>query len=516
MKGIVSVVKIVINGIKAVVEFVLNGVKMIFEAVIKVVQEIFHFVEMIFAAILISFVTIFAWLASLFIWDDVMRTKRAIKDCFALLLEKLPGQASKCESLLKNMLTEGLGEVDAAFEKFIQSIAPEQNINSSILDNTPEENPEITYEVSNNPLSFKFENTSILELDFQSIALKTEAYSELDEVIRILKETISWITGNQSFIDAANYLENAFSDIDNFLNTLLAAILSVLRGIIQAIFEGMSGVVSVVFGVLERILAIFTDMLTKTIKIPFFSSFYKVIMGNDMSFIDLASMLLALPVTLIDKVILGHAPFMTDEDVSVFISQIEGYLEGTPVSNKSTRNTILLSFSAASSIFYFTMGVYLDSTTVTRKRNIAIGLPDALSLIFESLWLVFSLPACYKDFSEMKKKDYMLWGCFVFGFCVDLCVTIYAGKHIDRQRFGRIITSIYGCMHLIMDIAVAPEPLTLMSELLGSLTEIDKPLLDIEKSGITAWIDTLALIFIATISIIQAASDKNQIKVSYE
>ena len=154
IKGFVSIVKIVVDGIKTVVNFILDGVEMIFEAVITVVQEVFHFVEMVFAAVLIFFVTVFAWLASLFIWDDVMRTKRAIKESFALLLKKLPDEITKCEPILKQMLEEGQKTVDATFEKIIQSIIPDKDINSCILDNTPEENPEITYETSNNPVSY--------------------------------------------------------------------------------------------------------------------------------------------------------------------------------------------------------------------------------------------------------------------------------------------------------------------------------------------------------------------------
>lgn len=516
IKGFVSIVKIVVNGIKTVVNFILDGIEMVFEAVITVVQEVFHFVEMVFAAVLIFFVTVFAWLASLFIWDDVMRTKRAIRESFTLLLNKLPTEITKCKPILQGMLKDGQEIIDAAFEKIIQSIVPDRNVNSCLLDNTPEENPEITYEISNNPFNFKFDNMLACEVNLQVVALKAETYPELDEVIRILKEELGNITANQSFIDAANYFENAFSGIDNFLNSLLAALLSVIRGIIQAILEGMYGVISVVFDVLDIILTIFTDMITKTIKIPFFSAFYKILMGNDMCIIDLASMLLALPVTLVNK-ILGLSSFKTDEDVTAFISQLEERFNGLPVDSNGKTSKIMQVFSTISSIAYFLVGIYLDNSAGNaRGKNVILELPDILSLIFESVWLIFSIPVLYKDPSEMEKEDYLLWGCFAFGFCLDLIVSIVVGSHIDRQKYGRIATCIYGFMHAIIAVNTAAKSgvLTLLAELFGSLTEIDKPLIDMDERNSVVGLDVISLIFITAIDISQLVSNNKNL--SYE
>lgn len=68
------------------------------------VQEVFHFVEMVFAAILIFFVTVFAWLASLFVWNDVMRTKRAMKEGFLTILTLLPNRIAETKTVFQEQI----------------------------------------------------------------------------------------------------------------------------------------------------------------------------------------------------------------------------------------------------------------------------------------------------------------------------------------------------------------------------------------------------------------------------
>lgn len=326
VKGIVTVVKWIVDGVKMVVEFVLNGVKMIFDAVIKVVQEVFHFVETIFAAIAIFFLTIFVWLASLFIWKDVMRTKRAFNGLMTMFFAQLPEMAESLKQTLLTQLELGKGEIDKALEELISQMDANLSFDKYMQNTVPAEDFSIAYAMSNNPLQSRLENNNMQELTISLRQIFEENAGPFDELFNLVKKFCTDISDNPHFKESLDYFQKAFTDIDTLLSSLLCGLLSALRGIIQLIFSGMSAIISGVFDLMKTIMKLASKIFISEIKIPFFTSFYKGICGDKLTLLDLLCTFLALPTVLIYKAKGKSLPFNSDKDVENFIEYIKSIL----------------------------------------------------------------------------------------------------------------------------------------------------------------------------------------------
>lgn len=485
VKGVVTVVKWVVNGVKMVVEFVLNGVKMIFDAVIKVVQEVFHFVETIFAAIAIFFLTIFVWLASLFIWKDVMRTKRAFNGLMTMFFDQLPEMAENLKQTLLTQLEQGKGEIDKALEELISQLNPNLSFDKYMQNTVPAEDSSIAYALSNNPLQSKLQNRDMQELTISLRQMFEENAGPLDELFNLLKKFCADISDNPHFKESLDYFQKAFTDIDTLLSSLLCGLLSALRGIIQLLFSGMSAIISGVFDLMKIIMKLASKIFISEIKIPFFTSLYKWICGDKLTLLDLLCTFLALPTVLIYKAKGISLPFSSDKDVENFIEYIKSILTRKSVMVLNSASSVLLQVLScvSSGVLYLVCSMNNFVKTSSSKEPTLI---DYVTIGAELAWFISCLPLLSTDSVAFTWGS---WAFFGVGLAMDIGLSFKEKSDADTLEKGShsdaLWTGMYGIGHLAISIWGYKERGSEMTakafaaECIGSITEMSYLLLTI-------------------------------------
>lgn len=478
VKGIVTVVKWIVDGVKMVVEFVLNGVKMIFDAVIKVVQEVFHFVETIFAAIAIFFLTIFVWLASLFIWKDVMRTKRAFNGLMTMFFAQLPEMAESLKQTLLTQLELGKGEIDKALEELISQMDANLSFDKYMQNTVPAEDFSIAYAMSNNPLQSRLENNNMQELTISLRQIFEENAGPFDELFNLVKKFCTDISDNPHFKESLDYFQKAFTDIDTLLSSLLCGLLSALRGIIQLIFSGMSAIISGVFDLMKTIMKLASKIFISEIKIPFFTSFYKGICGDKLTLLDLLCTFLALPTVLIYKAKGKSLPFNSDKDVENFIEYIKSILMRKSVMGLNSTSSVLLQVLSCVSSGVLYLVCSMDNF-VKVSASIGPTLFDYVTIGAELIWFILCLPLLSTDSVEF---TWTSWAFFGVGVAMDMFFTFYKQRKTDilgkGTHSGSFWAGAYGVGHLAISIWGYVERKSEMTasafaaECIGSITEM--------------------------------------------
>ena len=469
VKDIVKVCEVVINGIKATVKFILNGIEMVFETVLNTVQEVLKFVEIIFAPILVVFKHIFRWLASLFGWNYVLYTKKAIAGMLDLLLDWLPQNAAELNSLICGKIEIAKTSADKWIDEMIEKIKPSGGMMSYFESELPDENEQITYEMSNDPLQAAFSKALASGSNISGcICLDFEETNELKDLLTELESFIKGLSDDKAFDEAQNYFLSAFANIDNFFSFLVSGILSAIKALINLALNGCTKIVSDLFGTVSVILSKFRELITVKIYFPLLSEIYSWISGDELTLLDLTALLTALPTTVIGKLVLGSVPFSSENDSGAFVEQLKskmrfaiddslvesGKITGDEESDsvETTLETIIL----YSAIGYGVANLVLDAKAFdddndndnewTLSQTVAI-----ISLVLEGIWLTASLPCFYDDSTSTKdQKEYswVMWAYFALGLFVDTLIFIVEHKHVDAEKGGRIITTIYGVGHL--------------------------------------------------------------------
>lgn len=506
-KGIVSVVKFIVKGLTTVVHFLLDGIEMIFEAVIKVVQEVFHLIESIFAALVIFFLTVFAWLASLFVWDDVMRTKRAIQESMSVILELLPRQIEKVKSVCLEQIKSMDEKIDDCFDTLITQFGAKETFGSYMNQNVPEEDPGTAYELSNNPLMMKFNAVAFPnsyakqpQAVWEIQAVRTDPFDDLFNLVSQLLEKMS---DNPDFKEARTYFEHAMSDMDNFLSSVLCGMLSVIKGIIHAVLNGIGTLISFAMDFFKDIMDKVSQIFTEKMNIPFFSSLYKSMTGDELTLMNLFSFLLGLPVVLVYKATWGDVPFRDDGEVEEFIQRIRSTLgeSDSPFTLSASDSAFLKSASMLSAGLLGLCNGIISFTTEIPENHDAIPLDrtfDWIAVLSELAWMVLSIPKFYEK--NPSSYAWVAWGWFAVGASVDAGLTFKNHHYIDRFKLGQAFTFFYGIAHMgvaIVGVTCDKEKnegkevngekelstFGFAGELIGSITELCKILLLMPKKS---------------------------------
>lgn len=532
VKSIVRVCEVVVNGIKAAVRFVLNGVEMVFETVLNVVQDVLKFVEIIFAPVLVLFKHIFRWLASLFGWNYVLYTKKAISGMIGLLLDWLPQNASELSSFMCGKIETAQKKVDEWIDEIIEKITPSGGAMSYFEGEIPDENEQYLYEMSSDPIQAKFKKALASDTGANSIMLLLDdETTEFDDFFAELKSFINSLSDSDAFEEAVNYFKSAFENMDNFFSFLLSGILSAIKALINLILSGCAKIVSGLFDTLSALLSKLRELVTAKISIPLLSEIYSWISDDDMTLIDLAALLAALPTTLVGKLVLGSVPFASEKDSVEFVERLrksmkftlsEPVSENTEVSEENLSDNdefILKIVLTMSALYYGAVNFGLDAASIGGGGETSLEKTAAvISLLLEGTWLITSCPAFYDSSTSteaQKGYSWFMWAVFIVGMGIDTTFFFIQKKHVDAEETGRWFTTFYGAVHflaaLVGGIGQWLDACTTCGEVFCSVVEMSRCMLNFKNLCKAALIiDVCGMIAIAITNAISFTSNSEE------
>lgn len=458
-KSIVEVCEIIVNGVKAAFKFVINGVEMIFETVISVVKDILKVVEIILKPVLVTFKHIFRWLASLFGWNYVLYTKRAIANTIEFFMDLMPEKVKEsCDELCRK-IEESQSRIDDWLDHVMQNIDPDSKCMDTIENYIPDELP-YAYELSNDPLQAKL---SQMAYSNEIPVLLSEDIGISESIDRAFEKLNKFaeLRNSEDFSKAGEYFKRSFNNTDNFYSFMLAGLLSTVRGILHAILDGCVEVISALTSALGEIMSSIKEVVTTTIDLPIFNEIYSWLSDGDMSLLDMSSLIIALPVTILGKCILGKVPFSSEEEADAFVEDIRRRFSGenendvfnsTKTKESSNNQTILKIIMTISAHSSESFNFYSDSLSIAGPETAkACNILGLLSLGAEMLWFFMASPGLYMTVDEAGYDFAMvLWVFFLVGCCIDVVLTFMCGINRLDEFVAKIIKFFYGIVHIVL------------------------------------------------------------------
>lgn len=314
-----DVIQTCINGLETVVGYTLRAAEKAWEFVVQVGEQVVSFVIRTLSDILSALTWLFqeigvlidkliSWLGFLFDWDDILDTHK--------VLSNLALQAS---GALGEGMAAAKGQIDAFFDELLGRFSqartavlasagatsfkqaaqqsktqspPQAQAGSDTLYNTPGG-------------SFAF-----YQLQYGGVTgMSTPATGELSQLVK------------DAFSAIATLLQESYDTLETTWKDLLAVLqgdnptLGEVLGVITV--DVLGGLVAIIKQIVDTVFSVFGDVihfvmgaLSAPVDIPLISGLYKLISGgSQLSVLDGFALLLAIPVTLVYKVMAGEAPF---------------------------------------------------------------------------------------------------------------------------------------------------------------------------------------------------------------
>ncbi|MEL6135059.1 MAG: hypothetical protein AAFR59_16995, partial [Bacteroidota bacterium] len=259
----------------------------------------------------------------LFKWKDILRTKDVIKNLLKRFLENSVNQIDDLKSQAHVIFED--------VEERINSWAGLEDTQGSLSENTASTG---SMKGSNDPQShyggYHYKNGI-----HDATSSTSVTYNVTDELSALL-ETLG------EAIDAeGDIMENAYdtfkTQVIDQIDTLdVGEIIKRTVGIIADILvESFENIVDTALDVIEIMVEGVIDILEAQIKIPVLSWLYKEITGSELSFLDLACLIGAIPITLIYKIAEEEAPF-PDNTITNAVIAASSWSELKQILNPST------------------------------------------------------------------------------------------------------------------------------------------------------------------------------------
>jgi hypothetical protein len=512
-EGVVDIVDTVIttvgDAIDAAITFVVDGVTYVFNTVVQFVEQAFDLVEAFFAQVKVFFEKVFEWLGFLFDWDDILRTHAVLSYTAGQFLGFLPGAAGGIQTLVDNGITTAKGEVDALFDQLV-SLVGGGSVGGYAQDNEPSE-PAFTSAMANNVVLNATLNNAGGAVT-PSLLRAAADTGPVDAIVAQLQQLAQTMENEPAFAQALAYLTNLGGSPDEIFQQLLSALLRVVQGVVDATLAGVQAVADALLTIAGAVLSAVQEMFTAAWDIPFVSQFYTWLTDAELTLLDLLSLIVAIPATILYKALHGAAPFPDQASVDAFTGsfsaatmlaasglgprtgpapapvvlapgvRVQARVEDAPGAGA----TLLAIAGCLSTVVYGLLSAVMDvkpmlgtgqpDPLVKTLSKIALGL-EVLAQGCATPWLTSSAaPSC----NTREGAGQVAWICESLGVLLD-AVFVYreeAFPENDDTITGIGVSFLYGCTHCIT-VAIVGKQLSglgLASKITLLIPELCKPL----------------------------------------
>ncbi len=320
---IVDPISGLIDKIQVVFRFLIEGVEKIFDTVIEAFQQAFDIVEGIWNSIKVFFEDLYRWLAFLFNWGDIRRTADAVEHSFNTTLDFIVAAVRSVRDKVDQGLTAFEKEVKKWLDDFIAKLGGESV--QKYLDDNRQPNAAADEGTGHNPLLDAFEenyknaNTGNT-LNAAAAALGDGPLDTIVAELQKLADNFQFGSGKEAFDEGVLLFSKIGEDPDNVLNLLLAGVLKTLEAIALFTIAAARGLVLTILDLVADLVAAVKAMLDAEWEIPFVSQLYKLFTGSSLTFrpLRLFAYIVAIPATLVYKLITNSAPYPDDASVDAF------------------------------------------------------------------------------------------------------------------------------------------------------------------------------------------------------
>ena len=298
-----DVEKFFVKEVEGIYHFVATIAGKAYDVLLDCIAAVVHAVEFVLNRIKVFFDDLIKWLGFLFVWSDITRTHAVLKNIFIQYITNRIANLEGVRSDLQSGFT--------SLEKYIAGWGGiPANIPPSLASTTRNgvTGSSTTAPGQNSPQS----NWGIYHLKGNAASGSTTATPNqgvLGDITSILAPLVNALATEKDVLQSAytSFKTDIIDKIDNLsFKTFLEAVIAIIA---DALLESVENVVLAAIDVLVALTEGVVEVLNATIDIPIISSIYKQVTGDDLSLLDVACLVAAIPVTIAYKLITKTTPF---------------------------------------------------------------------------------------------------------------------------------------------------------------------------------------------------------------
>lgn len=327
IEGIARIVVTVVDGIARVL-FEIAG--KIFEAILEVAQQALDFIEGVWNWLKVKLEQLYEWLAYLFDFKDFDRTAQGVKHTVGVFLDftadavhQIRGQVDQgfthLKDNLKTVVDDFIGELngqgDPSLGGYSRQAQPSDDqahaCEHNVFFNAFQENQHAVARVGGGGAAL-----------LRSPGL-VDPLAELLARMKELGNNFEFGDGKQAFDEAIGYFDMVGSDRDRALQLVLSGLVKALEGVALFALDAARGVVLTLLDLVEAVIRLVRDALFEAWEIPIVSQLYELFTGESLTItpVDVMAWMVAIPSTILSKVVLGRSPFADQAALDRFRSE---------------------------------------------------------------------------------------------------------------------------------------------------------------------------------------------------
>lgn len=369
----------------------------LYRAVITCINDIVQAVEFVFNKIEVAFEDLIKWLGFIFSWNDIVRTHNVLKNVISTYLNQAIANLKGYPDQIKNTFADiesyiaVWADIPANIPATLQN-STRGNSNASAPQpsgtNTPQSNWGITHAKSG------------------AGSANISADGTLGDIESILAPLLALLENEKDILQGA--YESFKSDIIDQIDQLsfVEIVKAVVAIIANSLLESVENILIASMEVFINLAQDIVRLLNETIDIPVISWLYKKVSGNDLSMLDLVCLIIAVPTTVVYKIIAGEAPF-PDNNVTTELIQAPDFESLRNLCNGNTSSINKLDANA------HTLMVSADEKTTNQKLVLAAGICSTIGAVgvsvFGPLKTKFPTGIPGKVFSALNGGSYLAY-----------------------------------------------------------------------------------------------------------
>lgn len=394
----------------AATDFVVGFAEGVYYGLIKIAGQVYNFVincvnavvqaaEFVFNKIKVFIEDLIKWLGFIFQWKDIVRTKKAIKNILKLSIHNSVDTIDQTKSTVSSTFKDIKHLLDewAGFGPIPGDLASTAAKTETPGENSPEANWG-NYHMQNGAADTRI-NKSVqpaaggdLEHLFKELealmAQQGESFKEIGQMIQ------DQIIGQIATLSVGQLVKRIIAIIGRLLVT------------------SVETVVLVTLDILKIMIGKILEILDAPIEIPVISWLYKEVTGDHLSLLDAVCLVVAIPATIIFKLIKNRAPY-PDNSFTQAIINAKNYQQlkaaFNPRSNVA-KGDLLQSISdgAVAARIIATFGsVLLIGFSIKKK----VSIPSAtISILHGASFFLATMPAFVDNLVEAEQNPWVLIG----------------------------------------------------------------------------------------------------------
>lgn len=403
----------------------------IYHFVMKCMSDVMHGIEFVLSKIGVFLEDLVKWIGFIFSWNDIVVTHKVMKNVLQQFSLKTINGIAELNQTLTNQfanLESEIAQFTGLPSTFTDSYSTLTTANPPVPGTQSPQTHWGAYQVQ--------ANGSNSNATYNSSPVTDDMTAILNQLMGLVK------TGEN---DLTNTYQQLKAVCDNLPTQPLTTLFKQILGIIvDSVLEIAQDIVTTTLNLLQLLVEDLLNLLTTPIDIPVLSPLYKKYTGDDLSVLDVACLVCAIPATIIYKLMKNAAPFdANDADTNSLINAtsfdaITSIVNGSPslaikaaaVNSKSDDTTLFNRLAICGNIFG-AMGAFVLArlTPVKIKLNV---LP--INLVYSAAYVPYVAPDIMASMKQVEEAKWwaimneVLCGLGIIKACAD---TVFTKKAAD-------------------------------------------------------------------------------------